>query len=64
MKSCDYFLKNRATEDSVFTHLEDVVRETADKKRVPTIYLLALTLWYSRKYSLSDDQKELASGMA
>ena len=63
MKSCDYFLKNRATEDSVFTHLEDVVRETADKKRVPTIYLLALTLWYSRKYSLSDDQKELASGM-
>lgn len=63
MKSCDYFLKNRATEDSVFTHLEDVVRETADKKRVPTIYLLALTLWYSRKDSLSDDQKELASGM-
>lgn len=63
MKSCDYFLKNRATEDSVFTYLEDVVRETADKKRVPTIYLLALTLWYSRKDSLSDDQKELASGM-
>ena len=63
MKSCDYFLKNRATEDSVFTHLEERGPGDSRQKRVPTIYLLALTLWYSRKDSLSDDQKELASGM-
>lgn len=63
MKSCDYFLKNRPTKDSVFAYLEDVVRETADKKRVPTIYLLALTLWYSRRETLTEEEKKLASGM-
>ena len=63
MKSCDYFLKNRPTKDSVFAYLEDAVRGTEDKKRVPTIYLLALTLWYSRQEALTEEQKELASGM-
>ena len=33
------------------------------QKRVPTIYLLALTLWYSRQEALTEEQKELASGM-
>lgn len=61
MKSCDYFLKNRPTKDSVFAYLEDAVRETADKKRVPTIYLLALTLWYSRQETLTEEQKGLAA---
>ena len=63
MKSCDYFLKNRPTKDLVFTYLEDAVRETADKKRIPTIYLLALTLWYSQQEALTGKQKELAAAM-
>ena len=63
MKSADYFLKNRETKDEVFAYLEDVVRETADKKRIPTIYLLALTLWYSRQDVLTEEQKDLAEGM-
>lgn len=63
MKSADYFLKNRPTRDSVFTYLEDVVREFTDRKRIPTIYLLALTLWYSRQETLTGEQKELTETM-
>ena len=63
MKSCDYFLKNRPTTALVFTYLEDAVQETADKKRIPTIYLLALTLWYSQQEALTGKQKELAAAM-
>ncbi|RHV89765.1 hypothetical protein DXA97_02675 [Clostridium sp. OF09-36] len=64
MKSADYFLKNRTTRDMVFAYLEDAVRETEEKKRIPTIYLLALTLWYSRQDTLSEEQKKLARSMA
>lgn len=63
MKSADYFLRNRPTKDSVFAYLEDAVKEIAEKKRIPTIYLLALTLWYSRQETLTEEQKELASAM-
>ena len=63
MKSVDYFLKNCPTPDAVFTYLEDAVRGAAEKKRVPTIYLMALTLWYSRKERLTEEQKELCRSM-
>lgn len=63
MKSADYFLKNRPTRDSVFVYLEDAVREITEKKRIPTIYLLALTLWYSRQETLTEEQKKLAVSM-
>lgn len=63
MKSADYFLKNRKTDDAVFSYLEEAVQDAAEKRRVPTIYLLALTFWYSRQESLSEQQKVLCRSM-
>ncbi|RHP44115.1 DUF5717 family protein [Clostridium sp. AF32-12BH] len=63
MKSADYFLKNCPTTDAVFAYLEETVKQIPEKKRIPTIYMLALTLWYSRKESLSEEQEKLARGM-
>lgn len=62
-KSADYFLRNRETGDEVFTYLEETVQQIPDRKRIPTIYLMALTLWYSRKETLSEKQKALASDL-
>ncbi len=63
-KSVDYFLKNRETGEEVFSYLEETVKQMPDKKRIPTIYLMALTLWYSRRDILSDEQRKLAADLA
>lgn len=62
-KSADYFLRNRETRDEVFAYLEETVRQIPDRKRIPTIYLMALTLWYSRKEILSEEQRALAADL-
>lgn len=63
MKSADYFLKERQTGDRVFAYLENAVQGIEDKGRIPTIYLLALTKYYSEQKVLDEERKELASVM-
>jgi len=63
LKSADYFLRDAAVNDKVFAWLESALSGISDKNRVPTIYLLALTKYYSGQKQLDDDQKELCRRM-
>lgn len=63
VKSMDYFLNHRATEDKVFAYLEGAVNTSVEKDKVPEIYLLALTRYYSTLTALSDDQKKLCQAV-
>lgn len=57
MKSADYFLKNRPTGEQVFAYLEQAVHRMEDTSRIPTIYLLALTRYYSTLPSLEGERR-------
>ena len=59
IKSSEYFLDDKTPDDKVFAYLEGAVNGSADKDRIPTIYLLALTKYYSELSSLEEEQKEL-----
>lgn len=63
LKSADYFLRDAATDDKVFAWLESALNGISDKNRVPTIYLLALTKYYSGLKQLHDDQLKLCRRM-
>lgn len=63
MKSSDYFLKERPTGERVFAYLESAVHGLEDKKRIPTIYLLALTKYYSTLENLDQERKSLCKIM-
>lgn len=59
IKSTEYFLEDRTPESQVFAYLEGAVNSSLDKERIPTIYLLALTKYYSELPSLEKEQQEL-----
>ena len=59
VKSAQYFLDGQATEDKVFTYLESAVYNSVEKDKVPEIYLLALTKYYSTLPELSEEQRRL-----
>lgn len=63
MKSADYFLKERPTGERVFAYLESAVHGMEDKSRIPTIYLLALTKYYSTLPSLDGERRSFCSIM-
>ena len=63
MKSADYFLRGKDTGDRVFAYLEGAVHGTEDRSRIPTIYLLALTRYYSTLKTLDEERKALCSNM-
>lgn len=63
LKSADYFLKDKPTDDRVFAYLEGAVHGTGDKKRIPTIYLLALTHYYSTLKTLDEERRALCINM-
>lgn len=63
VKSIGYFLKGEAAKEQVFAYLESLVNRSDDVKKVPTIYLLALTKYYSECRMLEDDQKALCRRM-
>ncbi len=64
LKSADYFLKERPTDDRVFSYLEGAVHGTADLGRVPTIYLLALCRYYATLETLDEERSRLCGRMA
>ena len=63
MKSADYFLRGKETGAQVFAYLEGAVLGAEVKYRIPTIYLLALTKYYSTLTALDEERKELCSTM-
>lgn len=63
VKSVEYFLYDRTTEDKVFAYLEAAVNNSVEKDKVPDIYLLALTKYYSTLPALSDEQRELCQSV-
>lgn len=63
IKSAEYFLENRDTGDKVFDYLEAAVYNSVEKDKVPEIYLLALTRYYSTLPELREEQKELCQSV-
>lgn len=63
IKSMDYFLYDKATEDKVFIYLEGAVNNSVEKDKVADIYLLALTKYYSTLTTLDEEQKTLCSSV-
>lgn len=59
IKSMDYFLNRKETEDKVFSYLEGAVKSSVEKDKVAEIYLLALTKYYSTLPELSEEQVSL-----
>ena len=63
VKSVEYFLENKPTDDKVFVFLESAVQGSTDKERIPEIYLLALTKYYATLPELSEEQKRLCQSV-
>ncbi len=63
LKTVDYFLKDSPTGDRVFAWLEGALHSTPDMSRVPTIYLLALTRYYSELPALDEERTALCKAM-
>ena len=59
VKCTDYFYRDAQPEGRIFEYLEGLVKNTPDRERIPTIYLLSLTRFYSDQGRLSDEQKIL-----
>ena len=63
VKSAEYFLNGRDTQDKVFDYLEAAVYNSVEKDKVPDIYLLALTKYYSTLPELKEEQRELCQSV-
>lgn len=63
LKSVDYFVYDKPTGDRVFAWLEGGLHGTADKSKVPTIYLLALTKYYAGLQRLDEERTSLCKSM-
>lgn len=59
MKSSEYFLKGQPARERVFEYLEGAIRGISDLDKVPTVYLLALSRYYSTLLVLEGDRREL-----
>jgi len=59
MKSADYFLREKPTQERVFAYLEGAVQAAPDQARIPTIYLLALARYYASLKSMDEERRKL-----
>lgn len=59
LKSVGYFLKDVVPGDKVFAYLEGAVNASTELRKVPEIYLLALTKFYAELPSLNEEQQAL-----
>ncbi len=59
IKSAEYFLHDVPAADKVFDYLETMLSGVVEKGRVSTIYLLALSRYYSTLPALSKNQRQL-----
>lgn len=63
LKSAQYFLSGQETGDKIFEYLETAVYHSAEKDKVPELYLLALTKYYSTLPELKIEQKALCQSV-
>lgn len=59
IKCSEYFIENKEPEEKAFAYLEGMVQADSLKGRIPTIYLLALTKYYSQCPDLLKEQQTL-----
>ena len=63
-KSIQYFLEDAQVDGRVFSYLKKAVSTAGDMERVPTIYLLALTRYFSTLEKLDGEDEHLCREMA
>src|SRR5699024_5567577 len=59
VKCTGYFLEGKETASRVFEYLEGLIHNSQEKGKVPTIYLLSLSKYYSEQKGLEEEQKAL-----
>ena len=59
VKCADYFLREKNVGDQVFAYLEGAVNNSVEKDKVPDIYMLALTKYYSTLPALDEELSKL-----
>lgn len=59
IKCTEYFMEDKEPEEKIFAYLEGTVKAASLKGRLPTIYLLAITKYYSRLPALDEEQQKL-----
>lgn len=59
VKSVNYFLKDMVPVDKVFAYLEGALDSSPEIRKVPEIYLLALSKFYAGLPSLTEEQRKL-----
>ena len=59
LKSAQYFLYDVPADDEVFRYLESMVYRTAEKEKLSTIYLLALSRYYAGLERLDGERRTL-----
>lgn len=63
VKSFEYFLRGEPADAQVFAYLEGMINGASDKGRLSTVYLLALTKYYSGLDELDVEQTKLCQEM-
>ena len=63
-KSIQYFLEDEKGDPRVFSYLKKALLGAGDRERMPTIYLLALTRYFSSRDRLDDEERGLCRSMA
>lgn len=59
LKCMGYFLYDKVPGDKVFAYLEGAVNFSSEMRKVPELYIMALTKYYSGLPGLNDEQKAL-----
>ena len=59
-RAAEFFLHGKMPDEGVFRYLEMLFRDSADRKRVPEIYQLALSRYYAGLDRLTEEQAALA----
>lgn len=62
-KCIQYFLEDKTVDDRVFAYLKKAVSSVSDMGKMPSIYLLALTRYFSRLEVLDDEDRSLCRKM-
>lgn len=62
-KSIQYFLEGEKADPRVFSYLKKAMLGAGDRERMPTIYLLALTKYFSAMETLDEEERGLCRSM-
>lgn len=63
IKSTEYFMEDKTPDPKVFAYLEGAINGTIDRDRIATVYLLALSKYYSELTHLTEEQQKLCQSV-